>query len=65
MTFSSITVTPELAESAPRCRRCGTFSWVVPGYQTKTLRPASWLCRRCLVRIKVRVEQTKSRKKAA
>jgi hypothetical protein len=51
--------------SAPVCRRCGTSRWFVPGYETKTLRPTSWLCRRCLAQIKARVEQARFRKRAA
>jgi hypothetical protein len=51
--------------SVPRCRNCGTSRWVVPGYETKTLRPANWLCRRCLARIKLCTEQARFRKRAA
>jgi hypothetical protein len=46
--------------SAPVCRRCGTSRWVVLGSESNTLRPWSWLCLRCLARIKVHTEQARA-----
>lgn len=38
--------------SAPVCPRCGTSRWVIPGDEALTLRPSSWMCHRCLARIR-------------